>query len=216
MPHNFDCHFAESPDGPTTPLHFEFPDDAWAQLADFVSHAETVRQSRFLNGGIRCTFKLTLSAESKQIGFSGDLPPDDDVGVLLHRMRPFVLQKEPTYLPKICKLLARFVDNSAFRAKLKQLIAEFNGKAFQQQFKIESQGRILNSDEMLTLWLNAYEYHHCKDAESAFDVFLTLLPEMWQRALFISMMLDKARAMLNTWVIVAWLQRRDGEPLILA
>lgn len=216
MPQAFACQFQEAPDGPLIPLRFEIPDDAWAQLCEFVTHAETVRQSRFLNNGIRINFKLTFRADTMEVGFSGNLPPDDDVGILLHRMRPFVLNKEATYLPKICNILSRYIEHDGFRAAIKQLLAEFKGKAFQQQVKIEAEGRILNSDDMLTHWLNAYEFHHFDDAKSAFSVFSTILPENWQRALFISMMLDKARAMLNTWVIVAWLQRRDGEPLLLA
>lgn len=212
----FDCHMLEAPDGPKTPLQFEIPDDEWARILDFVQHVETVLQSRILQEGFRINFNLNFSAERRQFTFSGTLPPDDDVGILLHRMRPFVLQKESTYLPKICKLLARYIENAPFRTAMGQIVAEFSSKTFQQEMKINCNGRVLNSDEMLNNWLNAYEYHHFTDAKSAFDGFRTFLPEGWQRALFLSMMLDKTRAVLTTWMVAAWLERRDGEPLTLS
>ncbi|HUY33167.1 MAG TPA: hypothetical protein VMV69_10325 [Pirellulales bacterium] len=212
MPQIFDCRFRQGESSCIHAVRAEFPDDVWAGLMGFLKHAETLFNCRALN--VHLHFTLCWDAEAG-FSFSGELPHDDNIATILHRMRPFVLQKEASYLPKMCKVLSRYITDAGFRELVKGIVDEFMGKGFQKQLKIDLNGSVLNTDDMVNKWLNAFEYHHAEDAKQALEVFRAVLPEAWQRAVFISMMLDKARQVGNTSIIVRWLDRRDNEPFVV-
>jgi hypothetical protein len=58
---------------------------------------------------------------------------------------------------------------------------------------------LVNSSETLTLWLNAYEYHRDEDKRAAFESLHDgILPVAeHSRAVFVGMMLDRARAVIE-------------------
>jgi hypothetical protein len=88
---------------------------------------------------------------------------------------------------------------------------------FQQQMGIrgtlESVESIINCDETLVSWLNAHEYHRDSAEQEELRRFDQLLPRGALRAIFISMLLDKIKAILNVAVVIRTLERSDGVPL---
>ncbi|HJT32086.1 MAG TPA: hypothetical protein VJ783_08580 [Pirellulales bacterium] len=89
---------------------------------------------------------------------------------------------------------------------MKGVLDEFTGKAFRDEVKIDLNGSVLNTDDMMNKWLNGYEYHH---AQQALEVFKAVLPEEWQRGIFINMMIDKVKQVAKIYAFVAWLHRRQ-------
>lgn len=209
MPEVFDCRFQLGDGGSVESAHAEIPDDEWAVVEEFLGHAERLFNSPAAEIGV--SFQLHWNSQSG-FSYTGELPHDDQIAAILHRLRPFILQKESTYLAKVCGVLAHRIEHPQFRKMMKGILNEFMGKSFQQQMKVTVGNATLNTDEMVKNWLNGFEYHHFEDARQALEVFNTVLPEGWQRAIFISMLIDKAREVGNTLIIVRWLLHRDNEP----
>ena len=78
----------------------------------------------------------------------------------------------------------------------------YNGKRLQEQFEITSNDVLLNSEEVLQQWLNAYEFHRDKKKKSFIDSLHQLLPLEASKAIFLSLLTEKARAANNVGLIV--------------
>lgn len=65
---------------------------------------------------------------------------------------------------------------------------------------------VLNSAKTFQLWLNAYEYHKDEDKKAALDELRALLPFEWLRGMFVSMMLDRALAVVNIANFIRFLE----------
>ena len=78
----------------------------------------------------------------------------------------------------------------------------YNGKRLQEQFEITSNDVLLNSEEVLQQWLNAYEFHRDKKKKSFIDSLHQLLPLEASKAIFLSLLTEKARAAINVGLIV--------------
>jgi hypothetical protein len=60
--------------------------------------------------------------------------------------------------------------------------------------QISSNDVLLNSEETLQKWLNAFEYHRDEDKRQELDTLHWLWPTDISRALFLALLLDKADA----------------------
>jgi hypothetical protein len=139
------------------------------------------------------------------------LPPKAEIQALLHVMRPFVLQSEPTAFNKIVNMLKRRIPDDRVRASFDRQKAIFSGEEFQQQMKMTAftgpgTQAVLNSEATFQLWLNAYEYHRDEDKKAAMEELHALLPFEWLRAMFVSMMMDRALAVLNIANFIRFLE----------
>src|SRR5262245_26311625 len=105
MPETLTCRFRIGEGGPVEEVQATFPDEDWALLIEFLHYADQLFSLRAAE--FRLSVKLHW-AKDTGISVSGEMPHDDDIATLLHRMRPFVLQKESTYLTKVCNVLSRF------------------------------------------------------------------------------------------------------------
>ena len=64
--------------------------------------------------------------------------------------------------------------------------------------RVVSHGTLINSTETLDLWLNAYEYHRDDEKRVEFEALHDgNLPMEYSRALFIHILLDRARAVVD-------------------
>jgi len=73
----------------------------------------------------------------------------------------------------------------------------FSGKRMQQQLQVTSNGVLLNSQETLEKWLNAYEYHRDKGKKAQLDALHKILPIEFSIPLFLSLLIDRAAAVLD-------------------
>lgn len=62
-----------------------------------------------------------------------------------------------------------------------------------------SNGTLINSSEVLTLWLNSYQYHRDETKRATFEALHHgLQPTIeYSEAVFVGMMLDQARAVID-------------------
>jgi hypothetical protein len=182
-------------------LHCEFPQNDWVTLSRFVECADELSGTRVRSAGGILEFKFSFTAEG-QGEVQAKLPHPDDIAAFLHRMRPFVLQSEPTYLPSVCNILARRIAAPRIRSRLDRQKKIFQGERMRSIIQINANAVRLNSDEVLMKWLNAFEYHRDEDKRKELEDLHWLWPTEHSRALFLYLMLDKADAVSYVrWLI---------------
>jgi hypothetical protein len=162
----------DSDDGSECSSRVQIPDDELASLVVFANAADELAASGILQQELRVQIKMNFDVASGII-FSGTLPNNDVISALLHRVRPFVLAKEPTSYLRMRNILAKRIDNLKMREILDRQRDIFTGKDFQQQIEIVTTTPILkdvlNSDESFHTWLNAFEYHRDSAKKAKFE-----------------------------------------------
>lgn len=184
------------------PVHVVFEDDEWAVLTRFAEYAGEVAETPVLRNSQGVSTSLTVDLTTGTQSHSVVVPPKAEIQALLHVMRPFVLQSEPTAFNKVVNILKRHIPEDRIRASFERQKAIFSGEEFQQKMKMTASAgpgteAVLNSEATFQLWLNAYEYHRDEDKKAAMKELHVLLPFEWLRAMFISMMMDRSLAVLN-------------------
>jgi hypothetical protein len=180
--------------------------DEWRRLEKFATYAEELTHITLLSTPSRLAFSIRHAAEG--VTFEPTAIPDSQqISELLHRLRPFVLESEPTYFLSVRNILARRLSHSAFRAYLDRQKDVFAGRRC-QAIRVVSHGTLINSTETLDLWLNAYEYHRDHEKREKFEALHDgNLPREYSRALFIHILLDRARAVVDIGNAIYALQR---------
>ena len=117
VPQPFHVHFKRHRTGEEGDVGGEFPNDEWALLLQFAQYADDLRALDVIRNGIEVEVTLHIDAGGT-ISSDGTLPPADAVCALLHRLRPFVLERETTYFKKICDVLKRRLDNFELRGRI--------------------------------------------------------------------------------------------------
>ncbi len=154
--------------------------------------------------GIPASLQTNLGRESQELSSQAELPPDDDVAALLHKLRPFILQKEPTYFMTVCSILGKHLNNAYIRGFLKQTRHLFDGRQLQSKFRITVNAEaLLNSDAVLDFWLNAHEYHKDREKQKKLEE-LTHMPTLDSaKVVFFILLNEKMRAIYATASLVA-------------
>jgi hypothetical protein len=93
----------------------------------------------------------------------GSLPPDEQIEIFLHRLRPIYLNNERTNFNRIANLVSSHIANSRVAESIRLWKREYDGSASQEVFKMATDLTVLNSQEFLDNYLNALEYHRDKD-----------------------------------------------------
>ncbi len=140
-------------------------------------------------GGLTINYNKDLG-----FNFSTNLPSDDKISALLHRLRPFFLKKEGTNFYRILNILSKNFDNNHFRHFLKSVRSYYKGEKISGMIQITANNTSLNSDEFLNDWLNAYEYHRDEDKREKISKVNKVFPFEATRALLIMMVYDKVGA----------------------
>lgn len=192
------------------------PDEDWGTLIAYSNGVVEIEKSASLQSGIRSTFAIRGNLMTG-ISTEGSLPSNDTIAALLHRVRPFVLQKEPASFFKVRNILAKHVDNVGFRLLLDQTRDLFSGKDFQNQLRITtttlSFTDVLNSEESFQTWVNGFEYHQDREKQLHLQQLCGVLPFDAARMIFVSMLIDKLKAILELATIIRHCERGDGQPL---
>jgi hypothetical protein len=138
---------------------------------------------------------LGLSWDQER-GLSGvaTIPQWDDVIVLLHKLRPLILQKEPASYRRISGLVARHLKGSPAMPLLAFLKGQYTGEQMQAVIQMYSNSVLVNSEETLFTWLNAHEYHRDEDKRRLLDELHQIIPLDWTKGVFLSLLLEKVRA----------------------
>jgi hypothetical protein len=138
-----------------------------ASLRLYLVEYDRLMSSKPMQNEIQCGVSFSTSAEG---GFTieSNLPSSDDRAILLHRLRPFMLEGEPTNFMRIVRILGHRIPQPVVRELLRMQRGLWTGKTFTAQHPIKVNGRRINGERFLTNWLNGEEYHRDGAKAAAF------------------------------------------------
>jgi hypothetical protein len=149
-------------------VHGEFSDDEHKRLLLYLEQYSELAQSKPCREGLPCHISLNWH-EGTPLDVQTSLPDSDTLGILLHRLRPFILKSEPASFNSVCSLLGKAVADKYVRHLLRDQRELFDGRRSQQMMKIASNHVVVNSERVLYDWLNSHEYHRDPDKRESMD-----------------------------------------------
>ena len=181
-------------DGSERTVALQFEEDEWTRLAQARAEVVRVDLSGIIAGG-RWNTQFTLKWEEGK-GLSGTRsgPSDEDVAVVLHRLRPFLLQNERLNFNAIVNVIKRRGEDDEFRAIMDGLKRQFTGGDNQRVYALQVNGEMVNSEAMLQTYLNAIEFHRDPDKQAKIAALQQLLPDDTVRGIMVSLLVDKLHA----------------------
>jgi hypothetical protein len=192
-------------------LVVDWEDGQWETLEAYLLYADELYACKLAREGVPVSLNVSYTQETGTC-FRAELPDWDDVAVLLHRLRPFVLSEEHASFERTSSLLSRHLPHPLLRQSIKQHRAAYTGQAMQARFvRIAIGDTILNSEQVLKKWLNAYEYHHDQDKRKELESLLGWLPQDFSRAIFVMLLGEKVNAVLALGNFVSVVLGRQKE-----
>lgn len=189
------------------------PPEMMEHIAAFIKYATALDQTKFLEKWK--TLEISFHTEmNKAPWVTGNIPSEQDLWPVFHKLRSFQLQKESTYFPKVCNRLSRHFDSPSMQILFEYWKDLFLGKEFQNFPALHASGCHLNSEEYFNKYLNAVEYHHDPEKIREIDMVSKSFPLEFQRGLLIPMLHRKLRAISTTAKFMKLIQRGCNGALI--
>ena len=105
-------------------------------LERFVREQEVLASSAAFKRSAR---PMEMRADpEKGASIHGRMPSDEDLIVVLHRLRPFILNDEPYSFNRVSGILARAFAQQPIRDVLKEERRRYDGRVWQRELKISS------------------------------------------------------------------------------
>lgn len=188
------CEFTLKIGEDSFPITTNFEDVDWQVLLDYVSYALDLNELSMVRSGAYANLSINYK-EGQPLTFESQIPPGEQLFALMHRLRPFILQKESTYFDKVTNILTKEIDNGEFRELIKRLRSTFSARRFYDPIKLTvNDGFVITSEKALQTWLNGFEYHRAKDAREAMEQVFAVFPEDASRAIFVMLLIEKVKA----------------------
>lgn len=194
---------------PDVVVRGEVSDTEHALLTRFLEEYKQLAESKPLREGFPCRMAVKWS-RGKELRVETTLPDNDTLGIFLHRLRPFILENESANFKNVVSIIGKSVDDRPLRELLGRERRLYDGRDFQQHVKIVTDAIIVNSEQVLYDWLNSHEYHRDPDKRESVDALFKRMPGDFMRAVLVSMLVDKVRAIRNVASIVAVLLNKSA------
>lgn len=182
-------------------IEAEFIDGDFKILEMFLQQYAELSKSGPLQRGLPCHVVLNFS-EAEGLSSKGDLPSEDDLSILLHLLRPFILNKEPASFNRVCGILKKQFSNPHLRILISQEQEVYTGRRLQRTMKISSDEVIINSEKVLTDWLNSYQYHRDLSKRQKIDKLFEYIPKDFLKGLLVCLVFDKVGAIRDIAKII--------------
>jgi hypothetical protein len=202
MDHPFDFSIPEADKGSDQHVSGSLTEDEYLVLRRYLQLAEELTSAGPFRTNPTWTWKLdTESGPEPRVVHS--VPGTDEVATVLHRLRPFVLPKEPTYFYRIANIVGKSVASDYVRQLVRHQRKLYNGTLERNTVQFECDGVTINSEEMLADWLNGLEYHQDEDRRARILPVMDSLPDNLVKDILICTLMDKAKAIRNLASIAA-------------
>jgi len=182
-----------SEDGNVHEIVVAFSGEEVHLLRQYRDQVNDVRETAFYRegGGVRLRMAWT---EVDGLSAMVITPSWDDVQLVLHKLRPLILQREPASFHRIKGLIGRHFKDSPLGGILKSLDDQYSGRRMQSMVRMRSNDSLMNSEEMLFTWLNAHEYHRDGEKARFLETLHRVLPLKWSQGVFVSLIIEKIKA----------------------
>lgn len=188
----------------------EISDEDWDLIDAFRKEAARLRTCEWIKAGLDDDYTLESDSTGRVVVNVANPPSDAAVRELLHLLRPFVLQNERTFFPKVTGRLWGYFAHEYIRGILAQHRDGFSHGYDRACFELSvsatiegaaGQNRddnfVINDAEAFNLWINAFEYHRDEKKRKQLIEKLGAEPDDLTLAQFRRMIADKARAVLH-------------------
>ena len=205
MPHPLHLTLQDPVSGEPVVVSGTWSDDEWWALESYAKSVADLRATGMMKGmledGNRIQVRLNYT-EGQGMELATKLPPNKDVAEFLHELRPFILTSEPASFDRVRGLLAKRLDHSSLRTLLHLALELYRGDNTRAMFQMRSNDVLLNSERTLMEWLNAFEYHRDRQKQEAIEALHRMVPLEFSRAVFITLLVDKADAIFKLSTLV--------------
>jgi hypothetical protein len=194
------------------------PDDEWALLQSFHQYSGELLSTKFVEDGMPSSLKVKGTSNGP-VTFEVTLPDWDDVVLFLYYLRPLYLQSEHANFHATCNVIARRFENPHVRAMIDLQKRIFSGSLLRTAIRISVDDIVVNSEEVLSAWLNSYEYHRDVDKRRFLDTLNKMLPLDASQVLFIQLLTEKVKAIAavaSLAAVVLGIQQTVMAPTALA
>jgi hypothetical protein len=141
-----------------------FSEEQRSDLREFLECAKRLNECAFAQDwSVLSKISIRFGGKDGGIKNVGSVPPDEQIEVFLHRLRPIYLQKERTNFNKIANLVSSHICVPEIVETIRAWKREYDGRASQDLFKMSVDLTTLNSQEFLDNYLNALEYHRDRE-----------------------------------------------------
>lgn len=189
----------------------EINDEDWDLIESFRREAAKLRTAEWVVAGLDDNYTVQGDSSGNMVVTMPNRPPDSAVRELLHLLRPFALNNEATFFPKVTGKLWRYFTHPY----LQRLLAEHRdgfdhgyGRAYFQLSvsttppeggvdEDQENDFVINDKRAFDMWVNAFEYHRDEKKRKRLIEKLGAEPNDLTLANFRSMIADKARAVLH-------------------
>lgn len=166
----------------------------------FKEKAEILFESKTILDGI-IQNKLKLNLLDINANFEINLPNSDQISVLLHRIRPFILEKEATFFNKIKNILYKVLDKES-QDELKSISKRFEHKNNLPDIEFFEGCQNIKTDTNFYNWVNAEEYHSDKKKKEEVELLKKSLPNNLFYYQMIEIYIDKYNAIFGLFQII--------------
>lgn len=192
-----------------TKLSGEISDKNHNRLLKFLSYAEDLEKTKFTKSKI--TFQVSIGTSS-DVPFSRNIPSDEVISDFLIKIRPFILKNEQTYFYSICNIISKSFHDDLLNLIMKDIREYYSDKQFQNMIKFESNNVILNSEDTLNDWLNAYVYHKDENKKQRLDsLHDSIFPFEMSKVLWLLLFQDQVKAIVKLSTIIRNLKKENNE-----
>jgi hypothetical protein len=203
MPFRYQISVEES-DGQVTEIGGQFADEVWSTLQRFRTFVEELNTAEYVQAG------LPLKDVVKWTAAEGWVPPQLPSSAVLREfllmLRPFVLEREPTSVPRICRVLGYELQHPILRGDIKRARDAFLGRDVESLFRISVSEFVLNSEDALHLWLNAFEYHRDEEKRRKLQELHAGATLETSKGIFLLLLRDKVRAIWMLYGMISHLK----------
>lgn len=190
-------------------VELEFTDNEWETLQDFAKYAAKLEKNSLVQEGIPSSLNINWTA-GEGLKVDTKLPSDEQIDALLMKLRPFLLNDSPANFNRVRNVVLKAANNQRVRNHLDTLQYLYSGERQQSLFVAGAcpkgqDPKIINSEEMLQIWLNGDRFHQDKDKERILNAMHGIMPPESSIALFLFLITDKVTAILALQRMVALL-----------
>lgn len=195
----------------TVALRFQVSAEGEAVLRQYVEQTDDVLKAIQRVGGLPVELNISFQ-QGEGLRFNTVEPTEDQRAVILHKLRPMLLKKEPASFDRACAVVSRSTDHEFMSAHLRRLRDVYNGTDLRSTVIISRGETVLNSEAAFEHWLNGFEYHRDADRAAVITDADALLPLEAIRPLYLTMLQEKLKAMtLLANIASKMLERRSTD-----
>lgn len=192
----------------TVVIEGAFNDDETRTLNLFLDEYEKLVDSQVMRDGIPC--EITIKMKDGKAEVETDLPTQDQLDILVQRLRLFVLKKERVSFVNVCAILRKHLEDLRLTELLKWLFAAFHNHPAELGSTLIINEALIDREATLIDWLNGYQYHLDDDRRQRLRKRGVNVESPAIRRNLVNLLLNKQTAVINLAALVAVLMKRSS------